>query len=42
MPKHEKKMTELFEAFTEEELAEYIRLNSKLATALKKALSSNS
>ena len=28
--------------FTEEELAEYIRLNSKLATALKKALSSNS
>jgi len=41
MPKHEKKMTELFEAFTEEELAEYIRLNSKLASALKKALSSN-
>ena len=41
MPTHEKKMTELFSAFTESELQEYIRLNSKLANELKKALASN-
>jgi DNA-binding MarR family transcriptional regulator len=42
MPKHEKRMTELFSAFTDKELLEYIRLNSKLASALKKELSDNS
>ena len=42
MPKHEKKMTELFEVFTDAELLEYIRLNSKLANALKSQLANNS
>ena len=42
MPKHEKRMTELFGVFTDKELLEYIRLNSKLASALKKELSDNS
>jgi diadenosine tetraphosphate (Ap4A) HIT family hydrolase len=42
MPKHEKRMTELFSALTDDELLEYIRLNSKLASALKKELSNNS
>ena len=42
MPKHEKRMTELFSEFTDKELLEYIRLNSKLASALKKELSDNS
>jgi len=41
MPKHEKKMTELFEVFSDEELLEYIRLNSKLASALKNELANN-
>lgn len=41
MPKHEKKMNELFSVLTEEELLEFIRINSKLANALKKDLSSN-
>lgn len=38
MPKHEKKMSELFSIFSDEELLEYIRLNSKLAEHLKKTL----
>jgi DNA-binding MarR family transcriptional regulator len=42
MPKHEKKMTEVFDVFTDEELMEYIRLNSKLASALKNELAKNS
>ena len=42
MPKHEKRMTALFGVFTDKELLEYIRLNSKLASALKKELSDNS
>lgn len=42
MPKHEKKMSELFNVFTEAELLEYIRLNSKLAAALNKELGNNS
>lgn len=42
MPKHEKRMSELFSVFTDEELLEYIRLNGKLASALKKELSNNS
>jgi DNA-binding MarR family transcriptional regulator len=41
MPKHEKKMAELFSVFTDKELLEYIRLNAKLANALKKNLSDN-
>ncbi len=42
MPQHEKKMRELFSVFTDEELLEYIRLNGKLASALKKELSESS
>lgn len=38
MPKHEKKMSELFSVFTEAELLEYIRLNTKLAEHLKATL----
>jgi DNA-binding MarR family transcriptional regulator len=42
MPEHEKKMAQLFAVFTDEELMEYIRLNSKLASALKSELANNS
>jgi len=38
MPKHEKKMSELFAVFTDAELLEYLRLNTKLAEHLKKTL----
>ena len=38
MPKHEKQMAELFSVFTEAELIEYLRLNSKLAEHLKNNL----
>ena len=38
MPKHEKKMSELFSVFTEAELMEYLRLNIKLAERLKSEL----
>jgi DNA-binding MarR family transcriptional regulator len=38
MPKHEKKMSELFSVFTEAELLEYLRLSGKLAERLKKSL----
>jgi DNA-binding MarR family transcriptional regulator len=41
MPKHEKKMSELFSIFTEAELLEYLRLSSKLAGHLKKDLKSD-
>jgi DNA-binding MarR family transcriptional regulator len=35
MPKNEKQMAEFFSVFTENELVEYLRLNSKLAEHLK-------
>jgi hypothetical protein len=38
MPKHEKKMSELFAVFTDAELLEYLRLNTKLAEHLKRTL----
>jgi DNA-binding MarR family transcriptional regulator len=38
MPKHEKMMAELFSVFTDAELVEYLKLNSKLAEHLKKNL----
>ena len=38
MPKHEKKLSELFSIFSDEELIEYLRLSSKLAEHLKKDL----
>jgi DNA-binding MarR family transcriptional regulator len=38
MPKHEKKMSELFSIFTDAELLEYLRLSSKLAEHLKTSL----
>ena len=38
MPKHEKKMSELFSVFSDAELLEYLRLSSKLAEHLKKGL----
>jgi len=38
MPKHEKKMSELFSVFSDAELLEYLRLSSKLAEHLKKDL----
>jgi DNA-binding MarR family transcriptional regulator len=38
MPKHEKKMSELFSIFSDAELLEYLRLSSKLAEHLKKDL----
>ena len=41
MPKHEKKMSELFSVFTDAELLEYLRLSAKLAEHLKKDLKSN-
>jgi len=41
MPKHEKKMSELFSVFSDAELLEYLRLSSKLAQHLKKDLKNN-
>jgi len=41
MPKHEKKMSELFSIFSDAELLEYLRLSSKLAEHLKKDLKNN-
>ena len=41
MPKHEKKMSELFSVFSDAELLEYLRLSSKLAEHLKKDLKNN-
>ncbi|MFM1845718.1 MAG: hypothetical protein RIS19_191 [Actinomycetota bacterium] len=41
MPKHEKKMSELFSIFSDAELLEYVRLSSKLAEHLKKDLKSD-
>jgi len=41
MPKHEKKMSELFSVFSDAELLEYLRLSSKLVERLKKDLKSN-
>ena len=38
MPKHEKKMSDLFSVFSDAELLEYLRLSSKLAEHLKKDL----
>ena len=38
MPKHEKKMSELFSVFSDAELLEYLRLSSKLSEHLKKDL----
>lgn len=38
MPKHEKKMSELFSVFTDAELLEYLRLNTKLIEHLKSTL----
>jgi len=38
MPKHEKKMSELFSVFSDAELLEYLRLSIKLAGHLKKDL----
>ena len=38
MPKHEKKMSDLFSVFSDAELLEYLRLSAKLAEHLKKDL----